>query len=91
MYIATVDLWESNSAQCIHELQSILMFVKIHLGFRNILVVNDSWHLVISDSWHLVISDSWHLVISCNELNSKVHRMNDQRTSYGTEDKHVPK
>ena len=36
-----------NSAQCIHKLLSILMLVRIHLGFRKILVVNDSWHLVI--------------------------------------------
>ena len=36
-----------NSAQCIHELLSILTLVRIHLGFRNILVVDDSWCLVI--------------------------------------------
>ena len=50
---------------------SILTFMSIHLGLHNNLVVNDSWHLVISH----------------NKFNSTVHRMNDQRISYGAEDK----
>ena len=57
-----------NSAQCTHELLSIPMLVRIHLGFQNIFVVNDSWHLLIS----------------CSKFNSTANRMNDQRTSYGT-------
>ena len=36
-----------NSVQYIHELLSILTFVRIYLGFQNILGVNDIWHLVI--------------------------------------------
>ena len=76
VYIATVakeSLGKFNSAQSIHDLLSILMFVRIHLGFRNIPVVNASWHLVIS----------------CNKFNSTVYGMNDQRTSYGVEDKRL--
>ena len=64
-----------NSAQCIHKLLSILAHVRIHLGFQNILVVNDSWCLVIT----------------CSKFNSTVHRMNNQKTNYGTEDKHLSK
>ena len=52
-----------NSAQCIHELLSTLTFVRIHLGFQNILEVNASWHLEISS----------------NKFKSIDHRMNDQR------------
>ena len=78
IYIATVDKWslgKFTSAQCIHELLSVLTFVRNHLGFQNILVVNASWHLVIS----------------CNKFNSTAHRINDQRTSYGAEDKCLSK
>ena len=64
-----------NSAQCIHELPSMLTFVRVHLGFRNILAVNDSWCLVIS----------------CNKFNSTVDRINDQMARYGAEDKRLPK
>ena len=64
-----------NSAQHIHELLSILMLVMIHLGFKNILVVNNSWHLVISH----------------NKFNSTVHRKNGKRASYGAEDECLSK
>ena len=47
--VAKHSLGMFNSAQCIHELLSMLTLVRINLaiGFQNILVVNDSWHLVI--------------------------------------------
>ena len=45
--VAKYSLGMFNSAQCIHELLSILMLVRIHLGSQNILVVNNSWRLVI--------------------------------------------
>ena len=34
-----------------------------------------------------MVNDSWRLVIGHNKFNSTVLRMNDQRTSYGAEDK----
>ena len=61
--VAKQSLGMFNSTRCIHELLSILMLVRIHLGFRSILVVNDSWCLVIR----------------CSKFNSTVHRMNEQR------------
>ena len=33
-----------------------------------------------------MVNDCWCLEISCNKLNSTVHVINNQRTSYGTED-----
>ena len=67
-----------NSAQYIHVLLNIFRLVRIHHRLQNILAANEKWHQIALSN----------LVVICNKFNGIVHRKNDQRTCYGTNDKH---